>query len=345
MPKAIVLTTPPTPSLVLDHPFPPLRDGCIRVQVISVALNPTDWKAGHRSPAGVAVGCDYAGIVEEVGPGVTKPFRVGDRVCGSVFGCNPKYPAEGAFAEYGVAIADTQMAIPDRLGFQEAATLGVGIITVGQALYQSLKMAPPEAPLTQPQPILIYGGSSATGTLAIQYAKLSGYTVLTTCSPGNFELVKGLGADRVYDYKDPGAAEAIREDTADGLVLVLDTISLESSAEFCGRAISSRGGDYSALNNVNVPREDVRSRFTLGYTVSGEEYNFRGMVIPPKPEDRIFASEFVDRASGLLAEGKVRPHPLDVRAGGLRGVLEGLKEMQEGRVSGRKLVYNVADTE
>ena len=64
------------------------------------------------------------------------------------------------------------MKMPERLSFQDAATLGVGITTVGQALYQSLGFPLPTEPAKEKTSILIYGGSTATGTLAIQFAKL-----------------------------------------------------------------------------------------------------------------------------------------------------------------------------
>lgn len=58
------------------------------------------------------------------------------------------------------------------MAFEEAATLGVGILSVGQSLYQSLQLPLPSAPAKKEFPVLIYGGSTATGTLAIQFAKL-----------------------------------------------------------------------------------------------------------------------------------------------------------------------------
>jgi NADPH:quinone reductase-like Zn-dependent oxidoreductase len=220
--KAIIITAPKQEGLVTDRALPALRDDYILVKTEAVALNPTDWKhVAFLSPPGVLVGCDYAGVVEAVGGSVKKSFKKGDRVCGFIHGANTVQPEDGAFAEYIVAKGDIQMRIPDNLSFQEAATLGVGITTVGQALYQSLKLALPTEPLTTPEPILIYGGSTATGALAIQFAQLSGYTVLTTCSPHNFGLVRRLGADKTFDYKDPSSAAAIRACTNNKLKLVL----------------------------------------------------------------------------------------------------------------------------
>jgi NADPH:quinone reductase-like Zn-dependent oxidoreductase len=64
------------------------------------------------------------------------------------------------------------MRIADNVSFEAGATLGVGVTTVGQGLYQSLGLPLPPAKVETHTPILIYGGSTATGALAIQYAKL-----------------------------------------------------------------------------------------------------------------------------------------------------------------------------
>lgn len=142
----------------------------------------------------IQIGCDYAGIVEEVGSAVTKPFKKGTRVSGFAHGGNEVNHEDGAFANYITAKGDLQIEIPENLSLEEAATLGVGISTVGQALYQALDLPLPGEPSKGGEAILIYGGSSATGSLAIQYAKLSGLEVITTCSPHNFDYIKSLGA-------------------------------------------------------------------------------------------------------------------------------------------------------
>ncbi|KAF7118390.1 hypothetical protein CNMCM5793_007907 [Aspergillus hiratsukae] len=343
--KAVVITAPKQASLVTDRPIPKLRDDYLLIKNVSVALNPTDWKhIDYMASPGALVGCDYAGIVEEVGKAVKKPFKKGDRVCGFAHGSNAVQHEDGTFAEYIVAKGDLQIRIPDNLSFQEAATLGVGITTVGQSLYQSLGLAWPTEPIKDAQPLLIYGGSTATGTLAIQFAKLSGYRVLTTSSPRNFPLVKSLGADEVYDYNDPDAAAKIRKATDNKLKYVLDTISLESSAKFCDEALSTEGGEYTSLLIVPIKRENVNDRWTLGYSAVGERFFFGETEWPAKPEDFEFGSKFWSVAEKLLAEGKVKPHRPKVCPGGLKGVLKGLQLMREGKVSGEKLVYNVAET-
>jgi NADPH:quinone reductase-like Zn-dependent oxidoreductase len=80
---------------------------------------------------------------------------------------------DGAFAEYALVRDGMIAKIPECLSFEETATLGVGITTIGQSLYMTMKLPlPGEGPIEGAPFFLVYGGSTATGTLAIQYAKL-----------------------------------------------------------------------------------------------------------------------------------------------------------------------------
>lgn len=90
-----------------------------------------------------------------------------------------------------------------------------------------------------------------------------------------------------------------------------------------------------------MPWDDVRSRWTLGYTVGGYEFLFHGERVPAIPEDWEFAEEWLETATRLLADGVVVPHPVRLREGGLEGVIGGLQGLREERVRGCKLVFDV----
>ncbi|OAL39197.1 hypothetical protein AYO20_01515 [Fonsecaea nubica] len=334
-----------------DRPKPKLRDDYILVKTVAVALNPTDWKHATFGLAadGCLSGCDFSGVVEEVGPAVTKSFSKGDRIAGVAHGGNAVQPEDGAFAEYVVAKGDVQVKIPDSLGFEAASTLVLGITTVMQGLYQkALKLNWPTDPIKDKTYVLIYGGSTATGALGIQFAKLSGYTVITTCSPRNFEYVKSLGASDVFDYKDAEAPAKIRALTDNKLTLAWDTISEESSARFCADALSSSSHPgvlkYGSILQAKSPRPEVESVTTLMYTIFGEPFTFGPQQIPAVDEDFAYAKKFLAVVEDLLAQGKLRPHKERVGKGGLEGVLQGLQDMKDGKVSGEKLVYLVEET-
>ncbi|KFZ13728.1 hypothetical protein V501_03570 [Pseudogymnoascus sp. VKM F-4519 (FW-2642)] len=326
---------------------PKLRDDYILVKNHAVALNPTDWKHVDYLPdAGARVGCDYAGTVLEVGSKVTKDFKKGDRVAGFCHGANAVYHEDGTFQEILTAKGDVQIKIPDNLSFEEASTLGVGITTVGQGLYQSLQLPLPGKPQTVKTPLLIYGGSTATGSLAIQYAKLSGLTVVVTCSPRNFAYVKSLGADAAYDYNSPSCSKDIKEYTKGHLEHVFDCISEGNSTKICVEAMSSDGGVYSTLltmdeKTVTSINKNVQLKMTLGYTVVGESFKYKSTEIPAVPADFEFGKIFWELSAKLLADGKVKVHKPSVNkfGKGLEGVVQGMQHMREGKVSAEKLVF------
>ena len=170
--KAIQVQEPGHAAIV-DVPVPSLPSSDhLLIKTVAVALNPTDWKHIAREPGPVIAGCDFSGIVSEVGSNLTSAFKKGDRVWSVVHGCNPWAPESGAFGEYLFAKGTLVNLVPEGMSFEEAATLGVGVVTVGQGLYQAMELPFPDAPLKEKKPILIYGGSSASGALGIQFAKL-----------------------------------------------------------------------------------------------------------------------------------------------------------------------------
>ncbi len=183
--------------------IPTLRDDYILVRTVAVALNPTDYTTlDCPGDNGTIVGCDYAGIVEEIGSAVTKAFKKGDRIAGFAHGgnyylhhqtrfesmliaslANDANYENGAFARHIAVKGDLQMHIPDNVSFEEAAGIGVGVGTTGYALYQVLGLPLPPQTNGSGKTVLIYGGSTATGSVAIQLAKL--YVVSDIQMEGN----------------------------------------------------------------------------------------------------------------------------------------------------------------
>lgn len=332
--KGVVELTPsfPVPSAI--------KPGYLLVKTVAVALNPTDYKSIDSRPIeGALVGCDYSGTVEKLGPDISKDWKVGDRIAGMAHTVNALDPRDGAFAEYILAKADIQIRIPDTLSFEEAASLGVGILTVGQALYQALKLPLPsnpssndgakqhKTPSSPPPQILIYGGSTATGSLAIQFARLSGFTVITTSSPSSFDLCKSRGSDKCFDYNDPHCGKEIHtytaQDPTNELHYVFDTITSESSMKICAEALSHNGSNrYCALAGVaNFPRKDGMDfcDFILAYTAKGEDLKFGESRREGKLEDFEFCrGVWIPVVERVLAEKgrEFKVHPVEVGEGG-----------------------------
>jgi NADPH:quinone reductase-like Zn-dependent oxidoreductase len=133
--QAIQLETKGERAIFVDnHPIPTLPNNCLLVKTVAVGLNPHDlmdiYPPWNFSDPGDLLGCDYAGIVEEVGSEVKRDFKKGDRICGCTRP-NPLQPDWGTFAEYIIVVADVQLHIPDEMSFEDAASLGVTVLTTG----------------------------------------------------------------------------------------------------------------------------------------------------------------------------------------------------------------------
>ena len=180
----------------------------------------------------------------------------------------------------------------------------------------------------------------------------SGLTVITTCSPRNFDLVRSRGADHIFDYSDPGAIDEIKRIVGNKLKFVFDCIGETPAPSFCFSCMSTEGGRYITVDKPQKsPRENIETLRVTGQTAYGEHCEIKGsgffpgsdfgMDFPAQPEHYEFCTKFFASSARLLAEGKLKTHPADIRNGGLEAVVEGLKDLKEGRVSGQKLVYRI----
>ena len=341
---------------VAEIPMPALTPGSILVKTSSVALDPGDYKMGASFPVpGAVIGSNFAGTVVTIGPGTETDLVPGDSIAGGSQGSNPAHPEDGAFATYVRAPALMAMRISStaaRIAPEQAATLTTALATCILALWgvDALALLPwtPEQPSEKSLPVLVYGGSTATGTIAIQLLRLSGLDPITTCSPHNFELVRSRGAGAMFDYSDPDTPAAIKKHTGGQLKHVLDCISDAQSVEACFGAMARVGGRYASLELVRdellAKRRAVRARFVLAFEINGEEVKLPGGYWrAANPANLALCMRFFPIFQRLLNEGKLVPHPTQRVEGGLEGIVEGLQLLKSGSVSGKKLTAILSD--
>jgi len=347
-------------------PKPKLLSGrMILVKVRAVAINPTDFKMPAAFPSPGAVdGTDFAGDVVAIGDQVTK-WKIGDRVFGACQGANPKNHQAGAFQEICPNYEDDVLRIPDDMSYETAAGIGGACVgTAALALYCSLGLSPlppwPEesgeaseptpssTPPVKPVHVLINGGSTATGVMAVQLVRLSGHIPIATCSPHNFDLVKSYGAVAVFDYHSSTCAADIRAFTGNKLGFALDGVTTPASIKLCYGAIGRMGGRYTAVEQpppdlISGMRRVVKMDWVMGLTMTGRPIELgKGYEFPVMAEHVEFARRWMPLCQRLIETGRLRPHPIRLSEdGGWAAILDGLQLLRAKKVSGEKLVYRI----
>ena len=173
----------------------------------------------------------------------------------------------------------------------------------------------------------------------------SGYKVITTCSPHNFDLVKSYGAHAAIDYHSPTCVAEIKTYSRNTLKYALDTITTAQSLSFCYSAIGRAGGKYTGLEMIppellENARKTVKADWVLGISMSGERIALEGAYeCEARPDRRAFGGTWFALLQGLLDSGKIRSHPPKVMLGGFEGVIGGIDILRRRGVSGEKLVY------
>lgn len=199
---------------------PEAAPGQVVVQVAYASVNPADWKAREGWLAQYfqyqfpfVVGFDAAGVVAAVGEGVTG-LAVGDRV---VTPGNQGLGERGSYAEYVRSAAERVIPLPANVSFAQAATLPTAGMTAWKAVFDNGRAGPG-------QKVVVNGGAGGTGSFAIQLARMAGAEVAATCSAGNFDYVRSLGASHAIDYRAGSVADAIRVWAPQGVDLIVDTV-------------------------------------------------------------------------------------------------------------------------
>jgi NADPH2:quinone reductase len=200
-----------------EVPTPAPGEGQVLVHVRAAGVNPYDtyMRAGTyavKPPLPYTPGSDAAGVVESVGPGVTK-VKAGDRV----------YTARtisGAYAEYALAQENQVQPLPESIEFAQGAGIGVPYGTAYHALFHSAQARAGET-------LLVHGASGGVGTAALQFARTIGLTIFGTAGtdPG-IELIKREGVTQAFNHTKAGYEEEILKATGGkGVDIILEMLA------------------------------------------------------------------------------------------------------------------------
>lgn len=202
----------PDDLVISEAPAPATPgEGQLLVRVAAASVNPLDEMTVEGGLEGmvplqlpVIVGGDFAGIVQDVGPGVEN-VRVGDAVIGQA---HPALGGHGTFAELILAPAALTSRAPAVIDLVEAAGLPLAGSSALQALH-TLEVG-------QGSTIVVLGAGGAVGSIGVQAAKHLGATVIADAAADDTEYVRSLGADQVYNYADQSWVSLVHD--VDGIL-------------------------------------------------------------------------------------------------------------------------------
>jgi len=277
----------------ISRPAPAAGQVLVRVHVSGV--NPLDTKiragkAAHaKQPLPAVLGLDMAGVVEEVGLGVTT-FRPGDEVYGMVGGVGG---LQGTLAEFVVANAALLALKPKSLSMREAAALPLITITAWEGIVDRAKVH-------EGQKVLVHAGAGGVGHIAVQLAKASGAKVFATVSADKRNIVEGFGATPI-DYRVLSTEEYVELHTGgEGFDVVYDTVggatidaSFVSVKRYTGHAVSCLGWSTHSLAPLSFRGATYSGVFTLMPLLTGWGQAHHG--------------EILGEAAALVDAGKLKP--------------------------------------
>ncbi|HET9436979.1 MAG TPA: NAD(P)-dependent alcohol dehydrogenase [Gaiellaceae bacterium] len=291
----------------VPRPVPAENEVLVKVRASTVTRSDCGFRAaspfisrfftGLRRPKQPVVGMEFAGVVEEVGPGVTQ-FAVGDEVFGLRSGANAEYVCvreAGALAHK-----------PSSLTFEEAAALPDGA-SIARAALAKVELGPDTR-------IVVYGATGAIGTAGVQLAKATGAHVTAVANTKNVELVRSLGADVVLDWE--------REDfTARGETydVIFDAVG-KLSFRRCKRSLTPHGAFITT---------DLGFVWHVPLLVLWTRFFGKRRVFLPIPS---YTKEDVLHVRELVEAGKYRP-VLD-RTYPLEDVVDATRYVEAGQKTG-----------
>lgn len=292
---AIDMENPGAPGVLqpVTRPVPQPGPGEVLVKVAAAGVNRPDIvqrKGFYPPPPGAPTipGLEIAGEVVGLGEGVDDAV-MGQMVCALVTG--------GGYAEYCVAPVVQCLSVPESLSMQEAAALPETLFTVWHNLFERAYARSGEA-------VLVHGGTSGIGSMAIMLGKLFDLTVIVTCgSDEKCDAAKEIGAAHAINYKSQDFVEEVKRITSgEGVEIVIDMVAGEYVARNLqclkedGRhvTIAVQGGLEATINMAQVMS---RRLMLTGSTLRARSVEFKGLL----------ADEIQRNAWPFVEQGKLRP--------------------------------------
>jgi NADPH2:quinone reductase len=308
--KAIVVHEFGGPEILKleDVPTPKPAAGQALVRVHAVGVNPYDtyMRAGTyavKPPLPYTPGSDGAGVIEAVGPGVTK-VKPGDRV----------YVAKtvtGAYAEYALALENQVHPLPEHVTFSQGAGVWVPYATAYHALYHVAQAHASET-------VLMHGASGGVGIAGTQIARALGLTVFgTASSQKGLDLAKREGAHQVFDHSKAGYLDEIMKATGGGGVgIILEMVAHVNLAN--DMKLLATNGRIIVIGNrgeITINPRDLMSR-------RGSIRGFTLWAITPAEEADIHAGLIAGLKNGTLRPVVAKELPLAEAARAHQEILE-----------------------
>ncbi|KAH6953560.1 chaperonin 10-like protein [Fusarium avenaceum] len=326
-----------------------IKDSQCLVRVDYSGINHCDLNFFYMGLNSFITGFEFSGTVERAGSDT--PFKAGDAIFGFCPLMFPMPSAYGAHQDLMVAQSELLYHIPTGKSSKDVSGVCVAAHTAGDGLFNIIGAGFPAAGVSGFDPvgkgILIWGGASSVGIMAIQIAKAAGFRyIFVTASTKNHEILQQFGATHCFDYSSSTVVEdiqAAQRALQIEINIALDTVGKgtqnhnapagPSSPELTKRALlSSKPDDLRLACTVPVPT-DSSFGFCLSYRPKG---NVNAMGAPQDPDSAIRVRKVVDY---LLADGAngLKLPVVTVVTDGKDGI-SSIRRAAEGKMSLEKLV-------
>ncbi|KAM0421165.1 hypothetical protein ACHAPT_011057 [Fusarium lateritium] len=328
--------------------YTPKDSECL-IRVKYSAINPCDLNFYHIGLKYFVTGFELSGTVEQTGP--NSPFVVGDAVCGIAPVAFPQPSSLGTHQDFAIAKSELLYKVPDGLSLKDAGVICMAVHTAADALFNVLGLGFDAADVPGLDPagkgLLIWGGASSVGNMAIQMAKAAGFEfIFVTASAKNHATLKALGATHCFDYKSPTVVEEIQhsqETLGVKLSMAFDTVGKgamghastagESTPSLAKGALSPDRTEETRLACTLLVAADPDYGFCTSYRPRGSRNAMGAPQDPEAPERVRKVMEYL-----LATEDRAPKLPVITAVTGAEAGIEAIKRVARGEASQEKLV-------